>query len=178
MKLDPAFKRRCEAIAVEWRYQFQLRAFDPLPSSQLLEALEGKIVTPEELIYASPEAKQRLMTATDWSAGVIIPKPLWIVYRPAVSPARHEANLMHELAHVLLRHPLIGFSPKTGLPLRDKRYEDEAVYLGGCLQVPRLGLQWGVQRGLTCQQIAEHFGASKAMVLFRSNMTGIRIQRA
>jgi hypothetical protein len=82
---------------------------------------------------------------------------------------------MHEFSHVLLKHPMAGFSPTTGLPLRDQRHEDDATYLGGCLQIPRLGLKWAVQRGYTCTQIAQHFGASEAMVRFRSNVTEIQV---
>lgn len=38
-KLEAAFKRRCEAIAVDWRYRFQIHPFDPLPAERLLAAL-------------------------------------------------------------------------------------------------------------------------------------------
>lgn len=82
---------------------------------------------------------------------------------------------MHELAHVLLEHPMVGFSPETGLPLRNQQHEDEATYLGGCLQIPRLGLKWAVAHGYASKQIAEHFGASESMVRFRSNVTRIQV---
>lgn len=80
---------------------------------------------------------------------------------------------MHEAGHVLLNHPMHGFSPETGLPLRDHLHEEEATYLGSCLQIPRLGLLWFAKRGATCKQVATHFGASEAMVRFRSNLTAI-----
>jgi hypothetical protein len=54
--------------------------------------------------------------------------------------------------------------------------KDEAAYLGGCLQLPRLGLKWAVQHSYTCQQVAQHFGTSQKMVSFRSNMTGIQVR--
>lgn len=175
MKLEVAFRHRCEAIAVDWRHRFGLRPFDPLPAERLLKALHGEAVPPDQLPNISWEAVHHLLTHTDWSAGIVRNQPLLIVYHPAHSPARHQADLMHELAHVLLEHPMIGFSPETGLPLRNARYEDEANYLGGCLQIPRLGIKWAVQHGYTCIQIAEHFGASEEMVRFRSNLTGIEV---
>lgn len=94
---------------------------------------------------------------------------------PSAHPARYQSNLMHELTHILLNHPMVGFDPQTGLPMREPHYEDEAIYLGSCLQIPRLGLQWASQKGYTRQEIAEYFGASEEMVRFRCNMIGITV---
>lgn len=174
MKLEPAFKRRCEAIAVDWRYYFQLQPFDPLPAERLLEALNGEVVIPDQIQHISPDTRNYLNTNADWSAGVIRSNPLLIMVHPTHSSTRRQSDLMHEFAHMLLKHPLIGFSPETGLPLRDARREDEATYLGSCLQIPRLGLRWAIQRGFTITEIASYFGASESMVGFRCNMIGIR----
>lgn len=173
--MEPQFKNRCEAIAVEQRRQLELRAYDPLPAERLLEHLNGIALLPNQFSKLPPASVAVLMKNNDWSAGIIMRHPLVIVYNPAHPPARHQSNLMHEFAHVLLDHPLIDFNPVTGLPRRKAQYEDEANYLGGCLQIPRLGLQATVQRGYTQEQIAEHFGASVAMVRFRCNMTGIKV---
>jgi hypothetical protein len=176
MRLDTAFRRRCEAIAVDWRHRLHLRVHDLLPAETLLHELGGEALTPAQLpnilSNVSPEAVQKLATRDDWSSGIIRPEPLLIVYHPAHSPARRQASLMHEIGHVLLKHPMIGFDSATGLPMRDSRYEDEATYLGGCLQIPRLGLAWAVSQGFDIASIALHFGASEQMVRFRYNMTG------
>jgi Zn-dependent peptidase ImmA (M78 family) len=82
---------------------------------------------------------------------------------------------MHEFAHVILKHKMVGYDPKTGLPQRRQQDEDEAVYLGGCLQIPRRGLLWAVQEKLTLSQITLHFNASEEMVRFRSNISGISL---
>jgi Zn-dependent peptidase ImmA (M78 family) len=75
----------------------------------------------------------------------------------------------------LLNHQPVGFDSVTGQPKRQQNNEDEATYLGGCLQIPKRGLLWATQRKMLLPQIAAHFGASEAMVLFRSNVTGISI---
>ncbi len=178
MKLEAWFKSRCESIAVEQRRQLGLRAYDPLPAEHLITKLEGQALPPDKVPNMPSASVDVLLENKDWSAGIIRRNPLLIVYHPDhfhVS-ARHQSNLMHELAHVLLNHPMIGFDPVTGLPLRDSHYEEEATYLGGCLQIPRLGLQWASQRGYTWKQIALYFGASEGMVRFRCNMTGINIK--
>ena len=175
MKLSPKFKHHCEAIAVNWRYEFQLQPYDALPAERIVEKLEGKAVTPDELDFAPIEARERLMQQSDWSAWLFSLKPLLIIYHPAHTPARRQSSLMHEIAHVLLEHPPVPFHPETGMPMRNPIYEDEATYLGSCLQIPRLGLLWATQKGMNIGEIAAHFGASEQLVNFRSNMTGIAI---
>jgi hypothetical protein len=61
--------------------------------------------------------------------------------------------------------------------MREYRATDEeaATYLGGCLQIPARGLDWAFQHEMNAREIAEHFGASLQMVLYRCNMTGYRL---
>jgi hypothetical protein len=175
VKLEATFTRRCEAIAVDWRYRLRLAAHDPLPANRLLHELGGEAVTPQELTSASPDSVKRLIESQEWSAGIVRLSPLLIVYHPSHSPARYQSNMMHEIAHVLLKHPMVGFDPTTGLPTRDARCEEEATYLGGCLQVPRIGLQRLIGQGYGTVEIALHFGASEKMITFRMNVTGLQI---
>ncbi len=82
---------------------------------------------------------------------------------------------MHEFAHILLKHRFNTVDPETMLPQRNQNDEDEATYLGGCLQIPRRGLLWAAQRKMPLQAIALHFGASEEMVRFRSNVTSVAV---
>lgn len=87
---------------------------------------------------------------------------------------------MHELAHFIRGHkPVqVGSVPWFPLPLREYREEDEdeAEWLGGCLQLPRVALEWSASRSMSHQQIADHFGASLKMARYRWNMTGMARQ--
>ena len=83
---------------------------------------------------------------------------------------------MHEIAHVLLNHQPVGFDPVTGIPKRKQNNEDEATYLGGCLQIPKSGLLWATQRKMLLFQIAAHFRPSEAMVKFRGNVTEVFVK--
>ena len=134
------------------------------------------VSTPEKVPDADPELVAVLLNSDEWSPAVICKIPLWIVHKPRHAPTRRESDLMHELAHILLRNRVIGFEPKTGLPQRRDCDEDEATYLGGCLQIPRRGLLWAVQRKMQLAQIAPHFGASEDMVRFRRNVTGVEVK--
>ncbi len=174
-RLSLPLMQRCEGIATERRSLLGLRAFEPLPADALAADLGATVFTPENIPNADPDQVAVLLASDEWSAAVICPHPLWILHNPRHAPTRRESNLMHEFGHVLLRHQIVHFDPKTGFPQRRQSDEDEATYLGACLQIPKRGLLWAVQQKMTLAQIAVHFGASEAMVRFRSNVTGVNL---
>jgi hypothetical protein len=174
--LSPEFRQRCEAIATEQRSLLRVRSFEPLPADILATKLGARLFTPDQVPNLEPEQIAVLLASDGWSAGIIHHNPLWIVYNPRHAPVRYESNLMHEIAHVLFNHKAVGFDSVTGLPKRKQNNEDEATYLGGCLQIPKRGLLWATQRKMLLPQIAAHFGASEAMVKFRSNVTDVSIK--
>ena len=166
-------RQRLEAIAIKQRSILGFKAFESLPAKVLANYFQAKIFTPETLSNVEPEQIKILSNSYDWSAGIISKNPLWIIHNLRHSPPRQQSNLMHEFAHVILKHKMVGYDQKTGLPQRRQQDEDEAVYLGGCLQIPRRGLLWAKQRKMTISQIALHFNASEEMVRFRSNVNSI-----
>jgi hypothetical protein len=166
-------RQRLEAIATKQRNTLNFKTFGPLPARVLVGHFKATIFSPETIPYAEPEQVKILRNSDDWSAGIISKKPLWIVHNSRHTPPRQQSNLMHEFAHVILNHEMVGYDSQTGLPLRRQQDEDEAVYLGGCLQIPRRGLLWAVQKQMTISQISLHFNASEEMVKFRGNVSGI-----
>ena len=169
------FRQRCEGIATSWRNQFGVRAFETFPAAILVKHFNARLFAPQDIPSLSPDQTSFLVDNDTWSAGIIRQNPLWIIFHPNHSPARRESDLMHEFAHVVLKHPMRSFDPQTMLPHRNQTHEDEATYLGGCLQIPRRGLLWAAQRHMSVHAIALHFGASEEMVRFRSNVTGVDI---
>lgn len=168
-----ALRCRCEAISTEQRALLGLRAFDPLPASLLADKLGALVQTPEQFPALSKDQITCLLRRNQWSAAIVSRNPLWIVINPNRTRARYESDLMHELSHVLLNHPMARFDAATGLPVRSQVHENEAAFLGSCLQIPKRGLLWARQQGWPNRQIAVHFGASEVMVSFRLNMTSI-----
>jgi Zn-dependent peptidase ImmA (M78 family) len=178
-------RQRLEAIASEKFHQLGLKVYQPLLTSVLAQELKATIYTPETLPNAEIEQVKLLSNSNNWSAAVISKDPLWIVHNSRHAPTRQQSNLMHEFAHIILDHQMVGYDSNTGLPQRQQQDEDEAVYLGGCLQIPRRGLLWAVQKKMTIDRIALHFNASEEMVQFRMNIKAItdpsiisQIQRA
>ena len=171
MALTLQFKHSCEALSIAWRQKIgNKHAFDPLPAAELLTALEVLTVTPDHFQQVPEVQRGHLNTVQDWSAMIVALDPITVLYNPTQSPARYESTMMHECAHILLEHPMVQYK----LWGQNSRYEDEAVYCGGCLQIPRRGLQWAVQKHMSAEEIGRHFGSSVAMVNYRANMTGMR----
>lgn len=166
-------RQRLEAIATKKRSILNFKAFKPLPASVLAQYFQTTIFTAETVPNAESLPIKVLRNSDNWSAAIIRKKPLWIVHNSRHISVRQQSNLMHEFAHVILKHKMIGYDSQTGLPQRRQQDEDEAVYLGGCLQIPRRGLLWAEQKKMTLSQIALHFNASEEMVRFRSNVNGI-----
>jgi IrrE N-terminal-like domain len=165
-------RQRLESIASAKFHQLGLKVYQPLSTSLLAQDLQATIFIPETVPNAEP-AQVKLLSASDnWSAGIISQNPLWIVHNSRHAPTRQQSNLMHEFAHVILEHEMVGYDPNTGMIQRRQQDEDEAVYLGGCLQIPRRGLLWAVQKQMTIDRIAFHFNASEDMVRFRMNVIG------
>lgn len=176
--MNKGFKQWCENEAVNWRHQLSLYAYDPLEATQLAAVLNVSLLPPTEIPDFDASLLMRLSGRNDsgWSAAtLVLPgyRPL-IIYNPYHYPSRHEANIMHELAHLILKHKPITLS--TGFPILRLEYhqedEEEAKYLGGCLQITQAGLDWAIGRGLSREEMAHHFGASPKMVQYRLNMTG------
>ncbi|QIR36226.1 ImmA/IrrE family metallo-endopeptidase [Tolypothrix sp. PCC 7910] len=174
-KLSPEFRQRCEAIATEQRSLLGVRAFEALPAETLATKLGATLLTPDQVPSLEAQQITLLLNSDQWSAAIICYSPILIVCNPRHAATRRESNLMHEIAHLLLNHQPVGFDYVTGQPKRQQNNEDEATFLGGCLQIPKRGLLWAIQRKMFLPQIAAHFGASEAMVQFRSNVTGVSI---
>lgn len=179
--LDRNMRRWCENEGIRWRKELKMYAYDPLPARSLAQHLKIRVISPVEIPEIDESLLQCLLAEdAGWSA-LTLPigegKHL-IIYNPTHAATRYESNVMHELAHLLLGHQPIRFHQLSGgLLVREYRVPDEdaAAYLGGCLQISSRGLDWAFQRGMTLQEIAEHFGASVQMVRYRCNMTGWKL---
>lgn len=173
-------KDQYENEGLRWRKELKLYTYEPLPACLLSKHLRVQVLSPMQIPGMDEQSLQCLLAAdASWSA-LAIPLPLeevkhLIIYNPMHAATRHESDVMHELAHILLGHRPIRFRQLAGgLFMREYRPADEkaAEYLGSCLQITARGLDWAIQHGMTQREAAEHFGASLQMVRFRCNMTG------
>jgi hypothetical protein len=168
------FKTWAEQQAAEQRRLLGLSAVAPLAAERLAVLHGIEVRSPREVSGMPPQHVEWLLRdgPSNWSALILL--------NTAHSPARQQSNLMHEIAHVLCGHEATTQVPIVGSPyvLRgfDAELEEEAAWLGACLQLPRAALCWAMRRRMTLQQMAEHFQASVELVRYRHNVTGIARQ--
>ena len=176
------FKAHAERIATKLRKELGLEPHHSLPALKLAEHLGLVVIAPNNIPNIPVEILEEVMRSNNgWSALTIAnAQPPLLIYNPTHSERRQESNLMHEIAHLLEKHEPSSISFNEGMPFReyDSEQEAEAAWLGGCLQIPREGLIWAVRQRLNDDEIAAHFNASKEMVRFRRNATGVERQLA
>ncbi|WP_051691875.1 ImmA/IrrE family metallo-endopeptidase [Pedobacter borealis] len=178
------FKTEAEKKSIFFRKELGLKSHDFLCAFKLCDYLSIPILTPNNINGLDRIYLDNLLGKGSefWSAATI---PLsnneyLIIHNDSHSPARQQSNLMHELAHVILKHTTSESSSISGLGglLRDfnTEQENEAEWLGASLQLPREALSWCLYKKMTTTQIAAKFSASEIMVNYRINITGVRNQ--
>jgi hypothetical protein len=182
--MQRGFKTWAERKSTELRAALQLPVHGYLSATVLARHLKLTVIGPSELPGISTEVVSELLTVNPdcWSA-VTIPTDagVVIVYNTRHAPTRRESDLMHEIAHVVCGHKGATVQCSGKLPWAFRTFnedqEDEAKWLGACLQIPRAGLVWAINRKMAGAEIAEHFHASESLVKFRRNTTGVEIQQ-
>ena len=103
-----------------------------------------------------------------------------ILVNPAHHSTRQRSDLMHEIAHIDLKHlPARVEVSKTGLLLLSDYSDDqeqEADWLGAALLVPRDGLMRMRRQQKTVTEIAQYYGVSNVLCEWRLRMTGVDTQ--
>ena len=102
-----------------------------------------------------------------------------IIVNPSHSRGRQSSTLMHELAHVILKHvPVRVDLSTTGMLLLSDYSEDaeaEADWLAAAMLLPRDVLIHHRRRGETINEIATAFGTSDRLCEWRLRMTGVDV---
>lgn len=174
------FKAEAERKSIQLRKDMNLKYTDKLCGFELAQFLDVTIKTPSEIIGLEPYRLHNLLHngKSEFSA-VVLPSgkdSFWIIHNPTHTAERQQSNICHELAHIICGHEFSSEDIQDlPLPLRDfnKLHEDEAIYLGGCLQLPRKALSWAINKGMSKDDISSYYEASPEMVRYRINITGL-----
>jgi len=178
MALRRGFKTEAEKRSIQLRKEVGLRTFDCMMATQLANHLNIQIYAVNEIPGLSNNDIQSICSGDVSAVAVLGCTPPLIIHNHLHAEARQESNLMHEIAHCILGH-----KPKfqeNNLPFflhsYDSEQEEEAQWLGGCLQIPRQGLLWALRKGMKEEEIASWFKASRQMVSYRRSITGVNYQ--
>lgn len=183
-KFRYGFKKWADDTAIKFRTELGLKPIDALCAFKLCNHLEIPIFTPHDVPGMLDDHLDQLLgeSSSHWSAATVpVSEESYIIlHNPNHSDARQQSNLMHELAHVICGHKVPDETLSTGLSgfLRnhDQQQENEAEWLGSCLQLPRSALIWALKEKMIIAEIADHFNASEEMVRYRINITGVKKQ--
>lgn len=181
--LERGFKSRAEEMGIYYRQQLSISKFDPLDAFELAKHLQIEVFTLNEIFISNPDNAhfKHLSEPSNFSA-------TWmpnsdgdkiIIHNTSHSSYRQQSNIMHELSHIILGHEIpeeyARLAAQFGLICYDPKAEQEAKYLGGCLQITRPGLQWAIKR-FNHDEISKYYSASMEMVRYRLGVTGVERQ--
>lgn len=176
------FKTEAERLSAAARAALGQPSMSPLSPWEYAARLKVVVLDFDALGLSAAASRQLLdKDPESWSALTIREAAtVGIVINPRHALTRQRSNLMHELAHVELKHTpsRVDVSHTGVLLLSSYSDEDEleADWLSGAMLVPREGLLRQRQGGKTTADIAAHYGVSVPLCEWRLRMTGVEIQ--
>ena len=152
------FKAEAGRKSKRLRNELGLKEHEPLCAFDLAKHIGVKVFTPNSLIQfgLKTDHVSTLLggSSSNWSAAVIpmhSEESHLIIHNPKHSPARQQSNIMHEIAHIVCGHEPEVLDESLGMLAHimrsyNKEHEEEAEYLGACLQLPRPALLWSMKK--------------------------------
>ncbi len=178
--MQRGFKTWAEKRSSYQRGLLGLRPISQLPARLLADKLGVCVLQPTEIPGITPEVINHLLNGDpdSWSAlSFSRNNCIVLIHNSTHSPRRQESDIMHELAHLLCKHKpanLLQLSADSfAVRTFSTTQEEEAAWLGGCLQIPRVALLWAIRHGMDNRALVNYFGASLDLVNYRRRVTGI-----
>lgn len=172
-------KHLIEREAQTFRAYLGVGIDDPVDAFEVANWLGIDVENLQNLSYLDKDICQFLLQNDHWS-GLTCHLPngrIVAILNPSHSMRRRQATLMEEVAHIHLRHSpsSITIDSSTGLMKRayDRLQEQEAYWFGSATLVPKQGLKALYEHGYTRDDVAEHYGVSRDLVAFRTNLHGL-----
>jgi Zn-dependent peptidase ImmA (M78 family) len=180
--LRRGFKALAERNALAARVALGLTVTAPIDPWQFADHLQVVVLKFADLQMTPASLHQ--LTRTDpesWSAMTLREGDTFaIVVNPAHALTRQRTDLMHELAHIQLKHvpSRVEVAPSGLLLLSDysDEQEQEADWHAAAFLLPRDGLVEMRARNESATQIATYYGVSEALCAWRLRMTGVEVQ--
>lgn len=185
-KFKYGFKAKAEKLSISFREKMNLSSVDPLDAFALAEYLDIPIFSVEDVFDGEENRKplETLIKSDKFNAILIrnIFGVKIIVHNIHHSLNRQQSSIMHELAHIILDHKVdpevMRLANQLNLQYLNDENENEAKFLGGCLQLTRPALLWAFRQNMDEKKIADYFKASLDMVKYRMRISGVSKQLA
>ena len=182
MALRRGFKAEAERTAKDVWGEMDLASGDIMTATALAKHIGCVVRAADELVAV--EKLQRLRDIQDdafFACTFKIPGNRHaIVYNPLMSEKRRNSDIAHEVSHIILDHRLSRLERlgEVAFLSCDKRQEEEAAWLSGCLLLPRPTLIHDLSKGMTSTTISDLRNLSSSMVDYRVRVTGVNRQLA
>ena len=182
MALRRGFKAEAERLARDIWSAMCLKPSDRMDARKLAKHIgcvvhsAGKLVDIEKL-----KALRRIQDNAFFACTFELPSGRRaIVYNPLMADTRRNSDIAHEVAHIVLGHRLSRLERLKSVAFLscDKQQEEEAIWLAGCLLLPRFALANDLAKHMATETIAKNRVVSKAMVDYRVRVTGVGRQFA
>lgn len=177
------FKTWCEKVALEQRRALSLHPVDPLSPLRLAKQLGVEVWSVEKVPGVDSDCLRTLLEEDpdSWSAVTInTGSKNVIISNTAHSDGRRASDLMHEISHVLIGHKLGRVDvTEDGLLLLntyDKQQEEEAMWLTGCLLLPRPAVLFIHRHNMDAKVVEKKYGVTNSMLRYRLGVTGVAKQ--
>jgi Zn-dependent peptidase ImmA (M78 family) len=173
------FKAFAEKLAAQERTAVGLSLHDRFDPWNFATYMQVCVLAYDELQLSADHSEQ--LTKVDvgsWS-GVTLSEAgkYFVVLNPKHDLRRQRNTLTHELAHITLGHIANRIEVSNSGAILLGEYADdqeqEADWLSGTLLMPRDGILKLRKKGVSAEQIADHFQVSKDLCEWRLRMTGI-----
>ena len=174
---EGGFKSQANRIALGLRKQFGLPELGPLDPRVVLDHLGVQVIPLSDLgedggVVSVPGFSAMLLLISGQKV---------LIHDDSHSPGRQSSNLAHELAHLLLVHPLENLVCNGSLERdRDSLVEAEAAYLGGCILVPNEAAHQLAKLRVDEPRAVAKYGVTPEMISYRLHMSGAlkRVKRS
>lgn len=177
ISLRRGFLKEANEYALEYRSELNLQAFDPLCPFRLAEHLAIPVtelssvngMPPEIVQYFHGEGMREFSAITLQSDG-----PKQIIYNDGCHPNRQISSVAHEIAHIVLGHPLHPPMDGSGCRNFDPVLENEAnEFAYAILITPEAALN-AVENFVSIEDAAQHYGVSVQLLQHRIGKTNAR----
>lgn len=179
------FMAEAERLGERYRSELGISKFDPLDAFALADHLGVPVFSVEDAYRDNTQdPNYRVLSDPSRFHAMWMPNEdgdRIIIHNINQSKNRQQSNIMHELAHIIRNHEIPSamavLCADFGLHYYNPLHEQEAKYLGGCLQITKPGLLYALKR-FTVEEISERYTASIEMVNYRIGVSGVKNIRA
>ncbi|GFO80648.1 MAG: hypothetical protein A49_02750 [Methyloceanibacter sp.] len=173
-KFRYGFKSESEFYASTFREELSLAPHAPLHATDLAQHLEIP-VRPLSTHEGIPEDIKNFWRTNedDTFSGLTINDGVYkeVVYNDFHHLRRQNSDISHELAHIVLGHPLTAPIRPNGERDYDPTIEEEAKWLGATLLLPKKALIRIILNGLTIETVKQEYCVSEDLFQFRAHVT-------